>query len=132
MLKENKNELKRNNRYMVNFDGIEISEFATQQIQLPNYLNGAWGEMKIIFNDEIEISTSEAIYKIINKKKWSFFRKPIFSFTIKTFNSVGECIEKWKVVVKKIKYVEFGYYIINADQIKNVKMIIKPLNCKLL
>lgn len=126
-------EPKRQNRFIVEFQGIDIPLFVINKIDLPKYSNGKWKNIEIDCVDLIVISSSQLIYDVLkSQKKRSLFKKPIFSFTIDTLDPTGNSVEKWKIQVERITYVDFGYYSYENNDAKNVIMVVKPLSCKLI
>jgi hypothetical protein len=135
-------EPKKINRFVVNFPKeFEIESWMVQKINKPRFEKNGWQDIEIDFIDTIAPSTSQKLFKLIslkNNKKFQFvdlfkkYKKPMFEFTISAIDPTGVEVEKWIIFVNAVVYVDFSEFNYDDDNITQLKMILKPLDCVLL
>lgn len=133
-------EIKRENRFIVEFPKeFDIESWLVRSISRPHFKNNKWENIEMTFMDPIGPSTSERLFKLINKYKkkglFSFLKKDIFTFQIQSLDPVGQVVETWSVDVKELVSVDFGKYdygVKDEDSLQIIKMILKPSNCTLI
>lgn len=125
-------EPKLNNRFIVKFpEELDIPSWCVSQINKPEYHNGQWSIITIMFRDPIAPSISQRIYKLLDSKITESPNQ-LKEFHIVSLDPVGVEVEDWHIIVDEIIYFNFGLLNYSDDQIQNVLMQVKPKNCKLL
>ena len=136
-------ETKKSNRFYVTLpEDFNLPPFTIKSASLPSYNQGKWGSLDIVFYDLIGPSASQALFSLINRFPYTKYgdnpshknseKKIIFEYTISSLDPVGIEVEKWKIFVANIDYVNFGHLNSDCEYIKSCHMQIDPHSCKLL
>lgn len=146
-------EMKREFRYMITFpESINLDSRFITRCSKPKFVNGKWLELELEFLDPVGPSTSQRLYELVlkfkNNRKFKLLsflnkNKSLFSFEISALDPTGIEVEKWIIDVEDVTSIDFGDYdyvhnLYKSDifnlEFKNLKprMVIKPLNCRLI
>ncbi len=106
-----------------------INSWVVDKISCPKMKKGllftTWEDISIEMLDPIHPSSSEALYKIQDKKN--------FIITLSSLDPVGEIVESWHIHVEKFKSIDFGGTLAYSDDsIKKVTAVMKIKKCVLL
>ena len=132
---------KRNNRFIVEFEGLDIQSFLVQSVRFPSaYFNSknklSWENIIISFIDTIIFSSTDILYKFIKDNEGRALKEneSLFNLKLLVLDPTGVVVEEWSIMVEKINYVQFGGYLNygDDDSIKTIRMSIKPLDCILI
>lgn len=127
-------EPKMSNKFLVEFPKeFNIQCWSIQKTNLPKFINGEWGYIKIEFFDVFTPSTSNGLFKIVNFVKTKKDETDeLFNIKIKLLDSIGVEVEEWVISVKKVLIVNFGELDYNkSDEILSPYLIVKPEKCVL-
>ncbi len=126
-------EPKTNNRFLVEFpEQYNIPSWVIQKINKPKFTNGEWENIRVEFIDLIKPSTSQSLFKIISFLKTNKNdNSTLFEINIKMLDSIGVEVEKWTIYVEKVLTINFGDLNYGDNQIQELYLIIKPLDCVL-
>ena len=129
-------EFKTHDKYSIEFPEIfHIPSFIAKNIQgISWYAEDGWNNIEIGLYNAIKPSTVKSLYNLI---EWynlqpKELNKPIFSFKIFEFDSVGAIIDTWEISVKKIINIDFGYLDYSANESNDCKLYIEPFSVKLI
>jgi len=124
-------ELKRNNRFLVEFpEQFEIVKWSIQKINKPKFTDDKWENIKIEFIDPIGPSTSQSLFMIVEFiKNYKGDDKILFEIKIKSLDPTGLEIEEWIIYVEKIITINFGELDYANNDVQTPFIIIKPLKC---
>lgn len=134
-------EPRRNNRFMVEFPHLfDIPSFTVQKINKPKlvFKNNTyeWNNISIEFIDLIGPSTSNGLFRMIEFCKDHQIlmdnQRPLFNFTITDLDPTGVNVGSWLIEVREISSVDFGDCEYDSRDIQTCKLVIKPLNCRLI
>jgi hypothetical protein len=117
-------EIIRNDRFIVEFNGLDIKPFSATDITLPKYYDDKFDEIRITLLDFINYNTIDQLL-LLTKNKW--YKKPILkSIKIKTVDLDDTVIDEWDILVKKIVSIDFGCYSYDDDSNKEMVLSIIP------
>jgi hypothetical protein len=121
--------LKKVNRFAVEFpEKFNIKLWSVTSSDKPRFTNDEWENIKITFNDFIEPSTSQALFRVVNFLKTN---KDVvkFEFKINSLDPTGVVVEQWLVRVKNVLTINFGELDYKKDSFQELTLIVKPLDC---
>jgi hypothetical protein len=129
-------EPKRQNRYMVEFPKeFQLEPWFVKTANKPKYNNLGWINMKMTFIDPVEPSSSKALLNLIKfaetQRKITPLELPIFFYDLVSLDPTGVVIERWRIGVNEIIFVDFGECDYSSSDIQQPLLIIKPLFCQL-
>lgn len=124
-------EPKRNYLFLVEFKndcGIKIEERLIKSVSPIEWKDDKWSDIKIIFYDAINPSTSQELIKFLELSKTKK-DSPLFEIIIKALDPTLVPIEEWSIPVEKIVNIEFATFDYSDLEIRCPNMVVKPLNC---
>ena len=134
-------EPKRQNRFLVNFpENFEIPPWCVKSLTRPKYTfsnkgKSKWDMMEIVFVDPISPSTSESLFGLISKigelKRSQKSGQDLFTFNVATLDPTGVEVENWKIDVRSVVYIDFGFANYESDEVQTPIMVLRPSNCVL-
>lgn len=130
-------EPKRDSRFSVEFPiELNIESYLVQSISKPKLVNGKWENITTTLLDVVHPSTSDTIFKLIDyckKNKSGIFskKKPLFTIKLKSLDATGFELEAWYINIEKLISVDFGNYDYGSNDIQKIKVVLKPLDCRL-
>jgi len=134
-------EPRRNNRFMVEFPHMfNIEAFTVRNVNKPKFILKdncyVWSDISLEFIDLIGPSASRGLFNMIefckNHQILKDNKQPLFNFNITDLDPVGADIGTWVVEVEDLVLVDFGDCEYDSTEIQTCKLVIKPLNCRLI
>ncbi len=124
-------EIKKNNKFVVEFDDSEIKQWVVKKVKRPayNFDTWSWDDIEFELNDPIGPSASRMVFNglIYNKNHKT---KNTSKITINMFDPIGEIIESWVLEGKYIS-VEFSDLDYLDNEQSTIKINFKIISCKL-
>lgn len=128
----NSYEPKKTNRFVVEFpEEFGIETFTVFKTNNPEFIDGQWQNIEIIFRDYVGASVTEGLYNIINFAKTNNDKKILFNVEIKMLDPVGVSVQCWDISVEKIVEISFGNLDYSVDEVLCPYIVIKPFDCVL-
>lgn len=123
-------------RFLVEFpEEFNLESFMVQKITNPNLREDKWDNIEITLLDLISPSTSRAVMNMVDicskVKSGLFSKKTLFILHIKALDPTGVEVEEWSCDIEKILLVDFGSFSHSGDDLKLIKIVLKPSNCRL-
>jgi hypothetical protein len=125
-------EPKQKHRFIVTFpEDFNLAEWRVREITPPSFSND-WDDMVITFIDPISPSTSDILYKLVERiRNRSINENDLRNFiiTLQTLDPIGDVVGTWTIVVDDILNISFGDYGYGFDGLLNPKMSLKIKDC---
>lgn len=125
-------EPKRPNRFMLLFpEEFEIPhQFVKTTVRPSVRINNGrveWEDIEIVLKDPIGPSTAERIHELFLRVGSNYTNRG-FDYRIQLLGPVGDIVEEW-LISGFISRIDFGKLDYSSDELMDIKLYIKPINC---
>ena len=132
-MEEEKVKEKKLNNFIVKFSkDLDLPEWTVKRITKPKLVEGEWSDIKIIFQDLVEVPVVKNIYNLIEHFEKSMRTKtPNLSLSIIAYDNDDNPIEEWKIDIDKIVSIDFGNGDSESEDQQLICLVLKPRECVL-